>query len=53
MIVVIVLASPSWAEIVGAYADAGALLALFIASGTAAQYRKHSNQPRTATSNSA
>ncbi len=47
VIVVIVLASPPWAEIVGAYANAGALLALLIASGTAAKY---SNHPRTATS---
>ncbi|MEU0759469.1 hypothetical protein ABZ351_07315 [Streptomyces microflavus] len=45
VIVVIVLASPSWAQIVRAYVDAGGLLALFIAaSGTAAKYRNHSNQ---------
>lgn len=50
VIVVIVLVSPSWAKIVGAYADAGALLALVIAaSSTAAKYRNYSNQPRTAT----
>ncbi|WP_158678795.1 hypothetical protein [Streptomyces sp. Tu6071] len=54
VIVVIMLASPSWAEIVGAYADAGALLALFIAaSGTAAKYRNHSNPLRTASPDSA
>lgn len=53
VIVVIVLASPSWAEIVGAYADAGALLALLIASGTAAKCRNHRDQPRTVTPHSA
>ncbi|MFF8032481.1 hypothetical protein [Streptomyces sp. NPDC016626] len=47
----IVLASPSCAEIVGAYADAGAFLALIIAaSGTAAKYLNRNNRPRATTS---
>jgi hypothetical protein len=51
VIVVIVLASPSCAEIVGAYADAGAFLALIIAaSGTAAKYLNRNNRPRATTS---
>ncbi|MZD09939.1 hypothetical protein GTW43_33385 [Streptomyces sp. SID5785] len=54
VIVVLVLTSPSWARLVGAYADAEALLTLLIAAGgTAAKYRNHSNQPRTATPDSA
>lgn len=49
VIVVIVLASPTWAKIVGAYADAAAFLVLCIAaSGTAAKYRNRSNHRRTA-----
>lgn len=49
VIVVIVLASPTWAKIVGAYADAAAFLALCLAaSRTAAKYRNRSNHQRTA-----
>lgn len=49
VIVVIVLASPTWARIVGAYADAAAFLALCLAvSGTAAKCRNHSTHRRTA-----
>lgn len=49
VIVLVVLASPTWAEIVGAYADAAAFLALVLAvGGTAAKYRNHSNDRRIA-----
>ncbi|WP_189764891.1 hypothetical protein [Streptomyces xanthochromogenes] len=48
VIVVIVLVSPSWAKVVGAYADAAAVLALVgAASGTAAKYRNRTNHWRT------
>lgn len=48
VIVVIVLASPTWAKVVGAYADAGSTLTLLLAlSGTAAKYRDHSSLCRT------
>lgn len=47
VIVVIVLVSPTWAEVVGAYADAGAFLTLFLAAScTAARYRDSSSRPR-------
>ncbi|MEU0231052.1 MULTISPECIES: hypothetical protein [unclassified Streptomyces] len=47
VIVVIMLFSPSWAEVVGAYADAGTLVGLFIAvSAAAAKYRNRNNQPQ-------
>ncbi|CQR62880.1 hypothetical protein [Streptomyces leeuwenhoekii] len=49
IVVVVVLASPMWAKIVGAYVDAASFLALCLAvSGTAAKYRNHSNHRRTA-----
>ncbi|CAL9302731.1 hypothetical protein SUDANB135_03533 [Streptomyces sp. SudanB135_2055] len=48
VIVVILLASPAWARTVGAYADAGAFLALLMATGgTAAKYRNRSDHQRT------
>lgn len=51
IIVVIVLVSPSWAKIVGAYADAGAFLAMVgAACSTAARYRNRINYWRTITS---
>lgn len=51
IVVVIVLVSPFWAEIVGAYADAGALVSLFlVATGTAVKYGNHSNLARQGTS---
>lgn len=43
VIVVVVLASPTWAEIVGAYADAATFLALCLAAAGAAT--KYSNHP--------
>lgn len=51
IIVLIVLVSPAWAKAVGAYADAGALVSLFLAvTGTATKYRNHSNRARLWTS---
>lgn len=48
IIVVVVLASPMWAEIIAAYADAASFLAFCLAvSGTAAKYRNYSNHRRT------
>ncbi|MYW10793.1 hypothetical protein GT034_20940 [Streptomyces sp. SID2563] len=48
ILVVIVLVSPSWAKIVGAYTDAGAFLAMVGAvCGTAAKYRNRINHWRT------
>ncbi|MEH0445275.1 hypothetical protein QA811_16860 [Streptomyces sp. B21-102] len=39
VIVVIVLASPTWTKVVGAYADAAAFIALWFAvTGTATKY---------------
>ncbi|MFD8094188.1 hypothetical protein [Streptomyces malaysiensis] len=44
VIVLVVLASPTWAKVVGAYADAVAFLALFFAaSSTAAKCRNLSD----------
>lgn len=46
VIVVVVLASPTWAEIVGAYADAAALLAFGLTvGGTAATARPVKRAP--------
>lgn len=46
VIVVIVLVSPTSAKVVGAYADAAALLALCLAaSGTAGRYRNYGSRP--------
>lgn len=45
VIVVIVLASPTWAEIVGAYADAAAFLTFCLAAcGTATTYRNRNDR---------
>ncbi|GHB21495.1 hypothetical protein GCM10010306_012640 [Streptomyces umbrinus] len=48
VIVVIVLVSPTWAKIVGAYADTAALVTLVLAvSRTAAKYRSRNDLVRT------
>ncbi len=47
VIILIVLASPTCAKVVGAYSDTVAVYALCLAaSGTAARYRNYNSRPR-------